>query len=160
MKPTLFISDLHLCVSRPHINRVFFTFMERIAAKAQVLYVLGDLFEYWAGDDDLEDTFNAQVISAFRNLTEQKVRLYIMHGNRDFLMGEAFAGACNAQLVPDPTLIDLYGIPTLLMHGDTLCTDDTAYQAFRIQVRNPAWQKTFLAQPLAERKTAIEKIRA
>jgi len=160
MKPTLFISDLHLCVSRPHINRVFFIFMERIAAKAQALYVLGDLFEYWAGDDDLEDTFNAQVISAFRNLTEQKVALYIMHGNRDFLMGKVFAGACNAQLVPDPTLIDLYGTPTLLMHGDTLCTDDTAYQAFRTQVRNPAWQKTFLAQPLAERKTAIEKIRA
>ncbi|HVS26833.1 MAG TPA: UDP-2,3-diacylglucosamine diphosphatase [Burkholderiales bacterium] len=160
MKPTLFISDLHLCVSRPHINRIFFTFMERIAPKAQALYVLGDLFEYWAGDDDLDDSFNAQVISAFRNFTEQQVPLYIIHGNRDFLMGEEFARACNAKLLPDPSLIDLYGTPTLIMHGDTLCTDDTAYQAFRAQVRDPAWQKGFLSQPLSERKAAIEKLRA
>lgn len=160
MKPTLFISDLHLCVSRPHINRVFFTFMERIAPKAQALYVLGDLFEYWAGDDDLDDSFNAQVISAFRNLSGQQVPFYIIHGNRDFLIGGEFARVCNAKLLPDSSLIDLYGTPTLLMHGDTLCTDDTAYQAFRAQVRDPAWQKGFLSQPLSERKTTIEKLRA
>jgi UDP-2,3-diacylglucosamine hydrolase len=159
VKPVLFISDLHLCLSRPQINRIFFTFMERIAAKSNALYVLGDLFEYWAGDDDLDDAFNAQVVAAFRALTEHGVALYIMHGNRDFLMGDKFACACNAKLLPDPSVIDLHGTTTLLMHGDTLCTDDNTYQAFRAQVRDPAWQKGFLAQPLAARKAAIEKVR-
>ncbi|MGH8751184.1 MAG: UDP-2,3-diacylglucosamine diphosphatase [Burkholderiales bacterium] len=160
MKPTLFISDLHLCLSRPHINRIFFTFMQSIAPRAQALYALGDLFEYWAGDDDLGDAFNTQVITAFRELTQQGVPLYIMHGNRDFLMGGELVRACGAKLLPDPSLIDLYGTPTLLMHGDTLCTDDTAYQTFRAQVRTPVWQKDFLAQPLAARKAVIEKARA
>lgn len=159
MKPTLFISDLHLSRERPHINRLFFDFLRGPATEAQALYILGDLFEYWAGDDDLIDPFNAEIAASLRALSNGGVHLYFMHGNRDFLCGDQFARACGLLLLPDPTLIDLYGTPTLLMHGDTLCTDDLPYQAFRKQVRDPAWQRAFLAQPLPARKAMIEKLR-
>jgi UDP-2,3-diacylglucosamine hydrolase len=121
---------------------------------------LGDLFEYWAGDDDLDEPLHRHVADGLRGLAERGVRIYLMHGNRDLLMGEALARACGAELLPDPTLVDLYSQPTLLSHGDALCTDDAEYQAFRIQVRNPAWQAQFLAQPLAQRKAFIEQVRA
>ena len=156
---TLFISDLHLCPTRPSINRLFFGFLEDTAAQALALYVLGDLFEYWAGDDDLADPFNHEVALAFARLSKSGVALYFMHGNRDFLLGDAFVAACGGQLLPDPTLIHLYGKPTLLMHGDSLCIDDLAYMAFRNSVRDPLWQSNFLAQPLAQRKTQIEALR-
>ncbi len=156
---TLFISDLHLCPTRPAINRVFFDFLRGPAAQAEALYILGDLFEYWAGDDD-DDEFNATVLAALHELTVNGVALYLMHGNRDFLIGERFATATDARLLSDPTLIDLYGTPTLLMHGDTLCTDDVKYQAFRAQVREPVWQRAFLSQPLAARKQTIAGLRA
>jgi UDP-2,3-diacylglucosamine hydrolase len=159
MKQALFISDLHLSPERPGIKRLFFDFLRETAGEASALYILGDLFEYWAGDDDLHSAFNAEVASALKELSDGRVAVYLMHGNRDFLIGEEFVRACGARLLPDPTLIDLYGTPTLLMHGDTLCTDDIAYQAFRRQVRNPDWQKGFLAQPLSVRKAAIEKLR-
>lgn len=159
MKPTLFISDLHLSQSRPGITRLFFDFLQGTAAGAQALYVLGDLFEYWAGDDDLAEPLHAEVASALRRLHEAGVAVYFMHGNRDFLASAEFARAAQAELLPDPTLIDLYGTPTLLMHGDSLCIDDPAYMAFRTKVRNPAWQQAFLAQPLAERKAIIEGLR-
>lgn len=160
MKFTLFISDLHLTPERPAINRLFSGFLEGTAVQADSLYVLGDLFEYWAGDDDLDDPFNREVCRALRKLSAGGTALYFMHGNRDFLMGDAFAQACGGKLIADPHLIKLYGTPTLLTHGDALCTLDSDYQAFRNKVRNPAWAQQFLAQPLAARKAAIIELRA
>ncbi len=159
MKPTLFVSDLHLCASRPHINRLFLDFLNDAAARAGALYVLGDLFEYWAGDDDLADPFNAEVTAALRSLSERGVALYLMHGNRDFLIGRQFADACGATLLPDPVIVGVDGVPTLLTHGDLLCTADREYQHFRSKVRDPAAQYAFLARPLNERKAEIARMR-
>jgi len=156
---TLFISDLHLCPGRPESNRSFFGFLRREAAGARALYILGDLFEYWAGDDDLNDPFNADVIAALARLAGGGVPSFLMHGNRDFVIGEAFARASGVMLLPDPTLLNLYGQPTLLMHGDTLCTLDHAYQAFRREARSETWIRNLLQRPLAERKAAIETLR-
>jgi UDP-2,3-diacylglucosamine hydrolase len=156
---TLFVSDLHLCSGRPEINRSFFGFLERKAPGARALYILGDLFEYWAGDDDLDDPFNTTVVAALARLVAGGVPTYLLHGNRDFVIGEAFARASGVTLLPDPTLLNLYGQPTLIMHGDTLCTRDQAYQAFRIEVRSNAWIRNLLSRPLAERKAAIESLR-
>jgi UDP-2,3-diacylglucosamine hydrolase len=156
---SIFVSDLHLCPTRPAINRVFFDFLRGAAAQAEALYVLGDLFEYWAGDDD-DDPFNASVLSALRQLSDRRVALYLMHGNRDFLIGDRFTSACRAKLLLDPTLIDLYGTPTLLMHGDTLCTDDLRYLEFRVKVRSPEWQKQFLAQSVDKRRQIIAGLRS
>ena len=156
---TLFISDLHLCSGRPEINRSFFGFLQREAANAGTLYILGDLFEYWAGDDDLGDPFNATIIAALARLAASGVPVYLMHGNRDFVIGEAFAGASGVTLLPDPTLLSLYGQPTLAMHGDTLCTLDQAYQAFRREARSETWIRKLLQRPLTERKAAIESLR-
>ncbi len=155
---SIFVSDLHLCATRPGINRIFFDFLRAPAARAEALYILGDLFEYWAGDDD-NDPFSASVFAALRELAGRGVALYLMHGNRDFLIGSQFSAACRATLLPDPTRVNLYGTPTLLMHGDTLCTDDIRYQDFRAKVRAPEWQQQFLAQPLAARKQIIAGLR-
>jgi UDP-2,3-diacylglucosamine hydrolase len=154
-----FISDLHLHDSRPDINRVFFGFLRGPAREAESLYILGDLFEYWAGDDDLGDPFNGSVAAALAEYSRSGPALRFMHGNRDFLLNGEFARACGGTLIDDPHSLDLFGTPTLLMHGDTLCTDDLDYQRFRVQVRNPAWQKGFLALPLAQRKRQIEAVR-
>lgn len=159
MPHTLFISDLHLCANRPQINSLFFEFLNTIASHAEALYVLGDLFEYWPGDDDLAEPLHTDVAAAFSHLNEIGVKLYLMHGNRDFLMGKAFCKATGMTMLPDPSIIDLYGTPTLLMHGDTLCTDDVNYQSFRAQVRSTNWQNAFLDKPLTERKTIIEGMR-
>ena len=159
MPHTLFISDLHLCASQPLTTQLFVQLTRDIAPKADALYILGDLFEYWAGDDDLNAPFHQQVIAAIRALSKNGTPVYIMHGNRDFLMDEQLAQACHATLLQDPALIDLYGTPTLLTHGDALCTDDREYQAFRQQVRQPAWRNNFLAQPLTQRKAQIEQLR-
>lgn len=134
--------------------------MKHTAPQADALYILGDLFEAWAGDDDLGDPFHKRIISALHNVSSGGTRLYLLHGNRDLLMGEELERACGATILPDPTLIDLYGAPTLLTHGDQLCTDDLAYQAYRKQVHDPAWQRQFLAQPLAARKAFIAQLRA
>ena len=155
----LFISDLHLCASRPEINGLFLDFLRGPARAAESLYILGDLFEYWAGDDDLGDPFNDSIVSALAECSRAGPALHVMHGNRDFLMDETFAGACNARLIPDPHRVDLFGTGTLLMHGDTLCTDDRDYQQFRARVRAPSWSKGFLALPLAQRKQQIEALR-
>ena len=155
---SVFISDLHLCPTRPDINKTFFDFLQGPAAQAEALYILGDLFEYWAGDDD-DDPFNASVVTALHAYADRGPGLYLLHGNRDFLIGERFVTASGAQLLADPTLIDLYGTPTLLMHGDTLCTDDVEYQKFRAYSRNPAAQQVFLARPLAARKQEIAHLR-
>jgi len=154
-----FISDLHLCDSRPDINRVFFEFLRGPARAAESLYILGDLFEYWAVDDDLDDPFNRSVAAALAEYSRAGIPLKFMHGNRDFLLNGEFARTCGGTLLDDPHTLDLFGASTLLMHGDTLCTDDLDYQKFRIQVRNPNWQKGFLALPLEQRKRQIEAVR-
>lgn len=159
MPHTLFISDLHLSSDHPRSRAEFRRFVAELAANAEALYVLGDLFEYWAGDDDRHDPFHAEVSGALASLAAQGIKVYLMHGNRDLLMGEALAKACHATLLDDPTLIHLYGTPTLLSHGDMLCTDDVEYQQFRAQVRSPAFRQKFLAQPLVERKAYIAQLR-
>ncbi len=159
MKHSLFIADLHLSPERPQTTRVFEEFVRRAASRAEALYILGDLFDYWAGDDDLADPHHAAVANTLAELSRSGTAVFIMHGNRDFLMAEKFARATGARPIPDPTLIDLYGTPTLLTHGDTLCTGDQTYLAFRAQVRASAWQKDFLAQPLAQRKASITELR-
>ncbi|MCJ7839308.1 MAG: UDP-2,3-diacylglucosamine diphosphatase [Burkholderiales bacterium] len=155
----MFISDLHLCADRPQSNRSFFGFLEHEARNAHALYILGDLFEYWVGDDDLDDPFNATVVGALARLVDSGVPVFLMHGNRDFVIGEAFARASGVTLLPDPTLIDLHGQAVLLMHGDTLCTLDLEYQAFRREARSQAWISRLLQQPLAERKAMVEALR-
>jgi UDP-2,3-diacylglucosamine hydrolase len=152
---SLLISDLHLSPDHTHSTAAFFHFIANEARHADALYILGDLFEYWAGDDDLHDPFHQRVINALSSLNS----VYLMHGNRDLLMGEALAAACSATLLADPALIDLYGTPTLLSHGDLLCTDDVEYQNFRIQVHSSGFQEDFLARPLAIRKAYIEQLR-
>ena len=159
MPHTLLISDLHLCPTRPRITELFERFLSGPAQDAEALYILGDLFEYWAGDDDLGDPFNAQIARALRETARRGVRIHVMHGNRDFLMGELFMSESGGDFLPDPSLINLHGKPTLLMHGDTLCTDDRDYQNFRAMVREPQWQASFLAKPLEARKAQIEELR-
>jgi UDP-2,3-diacylglucosamine hydrolase len=154
-----FISDLHLCTARPDINRVFFEFLRGAAREAESLFILGDLFEYWAGDDDLGDPFNDSIAAALAEYSRAGPALRFMHGNRDFLLNGEFAKACEGRLIDDPHDLDLFGAPTLLMHGDTLCTDDIDYQRFRAQVRDSTWQKSFLALPLDQRKQQIEAVR-
>ncbi len=156
---SLFISDLHLCASRPYITAAFIEFLQNTASKAKALYILGDLFEYWAGDDDMSDEFNLQIITAFKALATSGNKIFFMHGNRDFLIADDFCRAAGITLLADPSIIDLHGQKVLLSHGDDLCTDDFAYQQFRAQVRDKQWQMDFLSQPLQIRKKQIESIR-
>ena len=154
----LFVSDLHLCSSRPEICRIFFDFLAGPARRAESLYILGDLFEYWAGDDDAGDPLNASVIAALRSCAAASP-VYVMHGNRDFLLGDRFARTAAVQLIEDPILIDCGGGQTLLTHGDALCTDDADYMRFRAEVRSQQWIDAFLATPLPVRKAKIEALR-
>jgi UDP-2,3-diacylglucosamine hydrolase len=156
----LFVSDLHLCRTRPAVNEIFFDFLRGPALQADSLYILGDLFEYWAGDDDLDDALNAEVVRALAECAQRGPSIQVMHGNRDFLMGHGFEEASATRLLHDPLVLDLHGVSTILSHGDTLCTDDVEYQQFRREVRTPAWKHRFLAQPLAQRKQFIEEMRA
>lgn len=149
---TLFISDLHLTAARPAINDLLFDFLVREARGAEALYILGDFFEYWIGDDAVEQPEYRPIVEALRRLADSGTAVYFMHGNRDFLVGAGFARASGCRLLGDPTRIDLYGTPTLLMHGDTLCLDDVDYLAFRKMVRDERWQREFLAKPLVERE--------
>jgi len=159
MGHTLFISDLHLSTERPHINRQFFGFVEGIACHAEALYILGDLFEHWIGDDDLEDPVGAAVAASLAGLHGRGVKVALMQGNRDLLLGQSFADRCGAQLIADPALLDLYGTATLAMHGDTLCTDDLSYQEWRTYARAPSIQQQFLAQPIAARHEQMKDLR-
>ena len=147
---TLFVSDLHLDPARPEITGLFLHFLRGQAAGADALYILGDLFEAWVGDDDPSEA-GAEVASGLRALADAGVPVYFMRGNRDFLVGAGYARRAGMHLLPDPAVVSLYGQPVLLMHGDLLCSDDTAYQAFRAQTRDPDWQQGFLAQPLPAR---------
>ena len=160
MKHCLFISDLHLCDSRPLITQAFVAFLANTAASAQALYILGDLFEYWAGDDAIAAGVHLPIIQAIKNLSTKGVKVFFMAGNRDFLLGHDFATCTGITILDDPSLVTLFGKPVLLSHGDALCTDDIDYQQFRAQVRNATWQTQFLNQPLAKRITYIEDLRA
>jgi UDP-2,3-diacylglucosamine hydrolase len=160
---TLFISDLHLSGDRPAINRRFFAFLREQAARASVLYVLGDLFEYWIGDEELDaadaDPLGRQVAEAFGALTRRGIGVRLMHGNRDFLLGKRFCEVSGARLLEDPAVEKVGGARTLLMHGDTLCTDDLDYQAWRRIARSREWQREFLAKTLPERRKALQALR-
>ncbi|MDB5798474.1 MAG: UDP-2,3-diacylglucosamine hydrolase [Paucimonas sp.] len=155
----LFVSDLHLDAALPRTTARFLRFVADTAPRAQALYLLGDIFEYWAGDDDRDSPFNTQIVAALRTLREQGTHTFWIAGNRDFLAGKAFADAAGLVLLDDPTVLELAGHRIVLTHGDALCTDDHAYIAFRQQVRQPGWQAQFLAQPLAQRKQVIEGLR-
>lgn len=154
-----FISDLHLCEEEPATLRAFTDYLAGPAHNANTLYILGDLFEYWAGDDD-DTPLIREVVLALTALAESGTELRFMAGNRDFLIGQGFAARCNMRLLPDPSRLVVDGRQLLLTHGDVLCTDDTAYLQYRSQVRDPDWQTAFLARPLEERKTFIESLRA
>lgn len=159
----LFIADLHLAGGRPAANEQFFRFLQEEAARADALYVLGDLFESWAGDEELTDkkgdTLAAEVARGLRALAGTGVKVHVMHGNRDFLFGKGFLEASGAQLLDDPSVIKFAGKRLALLHGDTLCTDDHDYQAWRRTVRAASWQREFLAKPLAARREAIAGLR-
>ena len=155
----LFISDLHLQASHPRTAEAFFGFLAGRATQAGSLYLLGDIFEYWAGDDDLATPFNAEVAAALHRLAATGVKVYWMAGNRDFLAGQGFAAAAGLTLLPDPHVTDFAGTRVALVHGDAQCTGDLNYMAFRAQVRDPAWQQQFLAMPLSQRKAIIAGLR-
>ena len=156
---TLFISDLHLDPSRPAITDLFLTFLRGQARQAEALYILGDLFEAWIGDDTPSPTADAVAV-ALRELADAGVPVFFNRGNRDFLLGQDYATRAGLQILPDPCVVTLYGKPVLLQHGDLLCTDDTAYQAFRAQTRDPAFIAQFLSQPLEARIAFAQKARA
>jgi UDP-2,3-diacylglucosamine hydrolase len=156
---TLFISDLHLDAARPDITSQFLTFLNRAARAAEALYILGDLFEAWIGDDD-PDPDKRRVIAALRELTTAGVPCFVMHGNRDFLLGKKFCSDTGVQLLDDAALIDLYGRRVLLLHGDTLCIDDPAYQRLRRIVRNPLVKLLLRSLPLKQRQQLAARMRA
>lgn len=155
---TLFISDLHLSGEQPDTIGLFLAFLADRAPQAEALYILGDLFEAWLGDDLLLPGYGP-VLEAMKRLSDSGTRLYVMHGNRDFLLGERFEQLSGATLINDPCVIDLYGTPTLLMHGDLLCSDDIPYQAMRQQLRDPQWIDAFLARTPQERIDFARELR-
>jgi UDP-2,3-diacylglucosamine hydrolase len=159
MSEALFISDLHLAPERPRAVQLFLEFLECRARAAERLFILGDLFDAWIGDDD--DTPPYPVIRAgLRELTASGTRCSLMHGNRDFLLGRRFARNTGCTLLRDPTRLEIAGAPTLLMHGDLLCTDDVPYQRFRRRIRNPIVVRLFLWRPLAKRRAIAADYRA
>jgi UDP-2,3-diacylglucosamine hydrolase len=155
----LFISDLHLQESHPRTAQAFFSFLAGRARQAEQLYLLGDLFEYWPGDDDISSPFHQRVVDALRAVSDAGVALYWIAGNRDFLVGADFARAARLTLLAEPHVATIGGQRIALVHGDAECTGDVKYMAFRAQVRDPAWQQQFLALPLAQRKAIIAGMR-
>ncbi|MFK8067599.1 MAG: UDP-2,3-diacylglucosamine diphosphatase [Gammaproteobacteria bacterium] len=154
----LFISDLHLSNERPDKLELFFQFIKGPARHVDTLYILGDFFEYWIGDDDLTPP-NPDILKALSSLEDAQTKLYVMAGNRDFLMSHEFENITGATLIPDPYIIDLFGEKTLLMHGDLLCTKDVDYLKFRSMVRTPEWQKTFSEKSFEERLAIAKNMR-
>lgn len=155
---TLFISDLHLEESRPDITGAFLGFLKTHAMGVERLYILGDFFEAWIGDDE-RTPLQEQVAAALREVRDSGTEIFLMHGNRDFLIGNDYCERAGATLLDDPTVIDLYGTPALLMHGDSLCTADVEYQKFRANMRNPKMQKMMLARPLKDRQQMARQLR-
>lgn len=157
---TLFIADLHLAEERPQASGRFFHFLETEATGADALYILGDLFEYWVGDDDVDAPIARRTAQKIKTLTASGAPVYFMHGNRDFLLAQRYADACGMTLLDDPAVVNLYGVPTLLTHGDTLCTDDRSYQRFRKLVRQPLVRCALRALPLGWRHAMARSARA
>jgi UDP-2,3-diacylglucosamine hydrolase len=152
VKPTLFLSDLHLSPERPALVEAFRAFCAGPARAAERVYVLGDLFDAWVGDEQLREGIGAAVAGALREVAGAGVEVAVLAGNRDFLLGERFAAAAGATLLPERLVVDVAGAPTLLLHGDELCTGDLAYQRYRAFVRAPRWQRRFLALPFRVRR--------
>ena len=159
MSADLFVSDLHLTDARPDSTALFFEFLERTASNARRLYVLGDLFEIWVGDDGTDENVHQDAPRRLRTLSDAGVELYFLPGNRDFLLGTEYARRCGFRLLPDPAHIQTGGLDAVLMHGDTLCTDDHAYQAWRTQARDPGNIRAFLTRPLHERQAFARQLR-
>ncbi|MET0984899.1 MAG: UDP-2,3-diacylglucosamine diphosphatase [Steroidobacteraceae bacterium] len=157
--PTLFISDLHLDAARPNISRQFLDFLRDTARGSNALYILGDLFEVWIGDDD-PDPDKARIMDALRELTRGGTQCFVMHGNRDFLLGRKFCERTGARLLADGTVVNLHGERVLLLHGDTLCTDDHSYQRLRRILRNPISRAVFRVMSLAQRQRLAQRLRA
>ena len=155
---TLFISDLHLEAERPDIARQFLQFLEQEASEADDLYILGDLFEAWVGDDD-PNTHYFTIKRALRKIVDKGIPVYFMHGNRDFMIGRGFANETGVEILKDPYKVQMYGQKVLLSHGDVLCTDDVQYQRVRKMTRDPDWKKTILARPLKDRLRMAEEAR-
>jgi len=156
--PTLFISDLHLHENRPEIQQWLSAFLQGPARRSDAVYVLGDLFEYWIGDDAVSP-MAAEVALQIAQLDAAGVPCFFIHGNRDFLIGPDYAKQAGLQLLAEQVVIDLYGTRTLVMHGDTLCTDDVEYQAFRKRSRDPGWQAAILTQSVEERTRMAREAR-
>lgn len=156
---TYFISDLHLQASQPKLSNGFYRFVEETITDAVNLYILGDFFDAWIGDDE-DDEFYLNVMSKLKSYTDGGLKIYFMHGNRDFLVGKAFAEKTGITLLTDPTDIQIAGKKVRLMHGDSLCTTDTDYMQFRAQVRNPQWQQHILSLPLEQRRVMAAQLRA
>jgi UDP-2,3-diacylglucosamine hydrolase len=155
----LFISDLHLTGQRPQITELFLRFLHERCESAAALYILGDLFEYWVGDEMLDMDEFREIGGALKRLTHTGVPVYLTHGNRDFLIGAEFCQRTAVKLLEQPSVIDLHGRPTLILHGDSLCTDDAEHQAWRKQVLDPRWQQDFLSKSLAERIRIAARLR-
>ena len=162
---TLLVADLHLSSDTPDINQGFYRYLEHTAPGADALYILGDLFDAWIGDDLLDANTHPlcsvaqEVIHHLRKLSSNGTAVYFMHGNRDFLLGKRFINACQAFLLPDIEEVEIQGVPVLLLHGDSLCTQDEAYMAFRKQSRDPEWQTQMLALPLQQRVALAQSLR-
>jgi UDP-2,3-diacylglucosamine hydrolase len=156
--PVLFAADVHLSAERPERVQAFLEFLATAATRAEALYLLGDVFDLWLGDDDL-DSPNGEVVAALAALTRAGVPVYALHGNHDFLLGPGFTRAAGCRLLPDPAVVTLYGEGVLASHGDFLCTDDTEYLAWRAYSRSPPAQQAFLGQPLAARQAQAAVIR-
>jgi len=153
---TIFLSDIHLCESRPSITDAFVSFLNKVTNEVDALYILGDLFEYWIGDDSNQ---HENVIEALKKLTDRHIQVFLMHGNRDFLIGSAFEKKTGAVLLNDPILVEIFGKKILLCHGDTLCTDDIEYQSFRDKIRSESWKNEFLKKSLSERVSIANEFR-
>ncbi|WP_329604145.1 UDP-2,3-diacylglucosamine diphosphatase [Undibacterium rugosum] len=156
----MFVSDVHLTPALPQTTTRLLQLFAHRARFAKQVYLLGDMFEYWVGDDDLNDPYHLAVADAIKALTAGGTQVFWMAGNRDFLLGEAFASYTGIQLLSDPCEVHIAGQHMILTHGDALCTDDLAYMQFRNMVRQPAWQAQFLNQPLAQRKQIVQGMRA
>ena len=159
MKPTLLLSDLHLAPDRPASVAAFEAFARGPARDAAAVYVMGDLFDAWVGDEQCADPFGRGVVAALRGISDAGVPVYVARGNRDFLLGDAFAAAAGATLLPEQTLVDLGGTSTLLSHGDEFCTDDVDYQRYRTLTRDPRHQRRLLRLPYAVRKWIAKWLR-
>lgn len=155
----LFVSDVHLQQALPRTTEAFLTFLREHAPRAKQLYLLGDLFEYWAGDDDIDSDYNQRIVNTIRDAAATGVNIFWIAGNRDFLVGTNFATSAGITLLPDPHVVELAGWRIVLTHGDAQCTDDHGYMTFRSQVRQEEWQRQFLAMPLAQRKAIIDGLR-